>query len=149
MTASVPPLSRQDQKHLLSSKLVVARFATITKDGKPHVVPVWFLYSNKKIYIPTPTRTLKAKYISMTPHASITIDSFKGVLDAKAILIEGTAKLITGSKSTQINLRVHRKYVGSNRLRQRNWKAFAAEDDGTIVIRPVKWRSWDFTKLKL
>lgn len=91
---------------------------------------------------------MKAKYVSMTPYASITIDSYGCVLDAKGILIEGTAKLITGSKSVKLNQRVDRKYLGSNRLRQRNWKAFAALDNGTIMVRPVKWRSWDFTKLK-
>ena len=149
MTASVPSLSRQDERRLLSSKFAVARLATVSRAGRPHVVPVWFLYLNKKIYIPTPTRTMKAKHVSVTPYASITIDSYKGVLDAKGILIEGRAELIMGLESAKINLRIHQKYVGSNRLRRRQWKAFAAEDDGTIVVRPDKWRSWDFTRLKL
>jgi predicted pyridoxine 5'-phosphate oxidase superfamily flavin-nucleotide-binding protein len=149
MTTSVPPLSQEGVDQLLNSRFVVARLATTSKNGRPHVVPVWFLYVNDKICVPTPRKTLKAKNILRTPYASITIDAFKGVLDAKGILIEGPASLVTGSQSTRINIRVHVKYVGRNRLKQRNWKEFAAEDDGTIVIQPIKWRSWDFTKLKL
>jgi nitroimidazol reductase NimA-like FMN-containing flavoprotein (pyridoxamine 5'-phosphate oxidase superfamily) len=145
----VPKLSLKDAKRLLNSKLSVARLATTTQGGKPHVVPVWFISEKNRIYVPSPSRTLKAKNIQKRPDVSLTIDTFEGILNAKGLLAEGKAHILSGPEASKINLRIHHKYVGAKRLKQRGWKEFAAEDDVTIVIEPTKWRSWDFSKLKL
>ncbi|EIJ67020.1 hypothetical protein BD31_I1974 [Candidatus Nitrosopumilus salaria BD31] len=44
----------------------ILRLATIGKNKTPHIVPVWYRYSKKKLYIGTNTRTQKAKNIKKT-----------------------------------------------------------------------------------
>ena len=44
----------------------VLRFATIGKNKTPHIAPVWYMYSGKKIYIGTNTKTQKAKNAKKT-----------------------------------------------------------------------------------
>ena len=39
----------------------ILRLATIGPKGVPHIVPVWYLFSGKKFYIGTNTKTRKAK----------------------------------------------------------------------------------------
>jgi len=39
----------------------ILHLATVDKKCAPHIVPVWYLYSEKRIYVGTNTKTEKAK----------------------------------------------------------------------------------------
>ena len=39
----------------------ILHLATIDEKNSPHIVPVWYMYSAKKIYVGTNTKTQKAK----------------------------------------------------------------------------------------
>ena len=52
----------------------ILRLATIDKTGTPHIVPVWYMYSAKKIYIGTNTNTEKAKNIKAHKKVSFCVD---------------------------------------------------------------------------
>ena len=39
----------------------ILHLATIDEKNSPHIVPVWYMYSAKKIYVGTNTKTEKAK----------------------------------------------------------------------------------------
>jgi nitroimidazol reductase NimA-like FMN-containing flavoprotein (pyridoxamine 5'-phosphate oxidase superfamily) len=145
----VPELSIRESSAILSSNLSLARLATSNRDGSPHVVPVWFIHRNGRVYVPSPARSLKARNVAERPAVSVVIDSYGGVLDAKGILMEGRAELLRGATSARLNLLAHEKYAGKSRVKRREWKEFMAEDDSTIAITPVKTRTWDFSRLKL
>ncbi len=51
----------QKDEFLKSQK--VLRLATIGKNKTPHIVPVWYRYASKKIYIGTNSKTEKAKNV--------------------------------------------------------------------------------------
>ena len=48
--------------------------ATIDEENSPHIVPVWYLYSTKKIYVGTNTKTQKAKHITIHKKVRIYVD---------------------------------------------------------------------------
>ncbi|KAF6249777.1 MAG: pyridoxamine 5'-phosphate oxidase family protein, partial [Nitrosopumilus sp. YT1] len=52
----------------------VLRLATISKNKTPHIAPVWYLYSGKKIYIGTNTRTNKAKNVKSNKRVAFCVD---------------------------------------------------------------------------
>ena len=52
----------------------VLRLATIGNDKISHIVPVWYMYSSKKIYIGTNTRTQKAKNIKKNNKVAFCVD---------------------------------------------------------------------------
>jgi nitroimidazol reductase NimA-like FMN-containing flavoprotein (pyridoxamine 5'-phosphate oxidase superfamily) len=145
----VPKLSKTDSRKLLTSNKSLARIATVNGNGSPHVVPVWFLFKNGSIYIPTPLRTLKARNVRISPQISIVIDQYEGKLAAKGMLIKGKARVITGEESSRINYLIHKKYMEREKLREEKWKEFMREDDGTIVVPSYRISSWDFTKLDI
>jgi nitroimidazol reductase NimA-like FMN-containing flavoprotein (pyridoxamine 5'-phosphate oxidase superfamily) len=148
MGPALPTLSKTRAKSLLRSELGLGRLATIGPNGNPHVVPVWFLYAKRRVYIPSPSSTVKAKNILVNMFVSLVIDSYRGVLDAQGILVQGRARVIKGPESRRINRLIHKKYLGPLRITQRRWKAFMAEDDATIEVRPSRIATWDLSKLK-
>jgi nitroimidazol reductase NimA-like FMN-containing flavoprotein (pyridoxamine 5'-phosphate oxidase superfamily) len=134
---------------LLTSNKSLARICTVSNNGAPHVVPVWFLFRNGLIHIPTPSRTLKARNAITRPQVSVVIDEYTGKLRARGILISGEARLITGKKSSNINYFIHKKYMGRQKVKQKKWKEFMKEDDATIIVAPSKIKSWDFSNLRI
>jgi nitroimidazol reductase NimA-like FMN-containing flavoprotein (pyridoxamine 5'-phosphate oxidase superfamily) len=48
--------SEEELKFILSNE--VCRLATVSKDGKPHVVPVCYIYANNAFYIKMKPRPL-------------------------------------------------------------------------------------------
>ena len=53
-------MSKRDE---FLKKQKILRLATLDKNDNPHVVPVWYLFSSKKLYIGTNSKTEKAKNI--------------------------------------------------------------------------------------
>jgi len=52
----------------------VLRFTTIGSNKTPHIVPVWYMYSSKKIYIGTNTRTQKARNVKKNNKVAFCVD---------------------------------------------------------------------------
>ena len=52
----------------------ILHLATIDEKNSPHIVPVWYMYSAKKIYIGTNTKTQKAKNIKKHRKVSFCVD---------------------------------------------------------------------------
>src|SRR5512133_3734649 len=99
MTAAA--MSKEEIDEFLSTPRI-ARMATIKDDdadGKPqpHIVPVWYYYDGKDIFVSTPKGTKKANNLQNSPNVSIIIDDvIKGkpgdlsyLTNEKAVIIEG------------------------------------------------------------
>ena len=52
----------------------ILHLATIDEKNSPHIVPVWYMYSAKKIYVGTNTKTEKAKNIKNSKKVSFCVD---------------------------------------------------------------------------
>ncbi|HET7345381.1 MAG TPA: pyridoxamine 5'-phosphate oxidase family protein, partial [Nitrososphaeraceae archaeon] len=63
----------KSREFLRSQKIL--RLATIDPSGNPHIVPVWYMYANKKFYIGTNTKTKKAKNIKKNSKVSFCVDT--------------------------------------------------------------------------
>ena len=64
-------MNKRDE-FLKSQKIL--RLATIGKNNTPHIVPVWYMYSSKKIYIGTNTKTQKARNIKKNNKVAFCVD---------------------------------------------------------------------------
>lgn len=144
----IPSLSRREVSALMNSSYNLMRLATSRKDSGPHVVPVWFIKHRNKLYVPCSVKSLKARNIINNPRVSAVIDTYNGGLLAKGILVSGTARILSGSLSRRINYRIHSKYLGRTKIKEKKWKRFMQEDDATIEIVPEKILTWNFSKLR-
>ena len=77
----------------------ILHLATIDEKNNPHIVPVWYMYSSKKIYIGTNTRTQKAKNVKNHNKVSFCVDVGVNAPKIFGVMGKGTAKLLK-EKST-------------------------------------------------
>lgn len=77
-------------QELLHSK-IPARFAYISTDGTPRVVPIWFHWNGREIVMASPPKAPKLKALAKNPKVSLTIDD--NTFPHKVLLIRGSARL--------------------------------------------------------
>ncbi len=104
----------------------LARMATCDPHThQPHVVPVWYEWDGKYLWISSFRSTRKVKELIDNPLISITIDWDQRGEPARGVIIEGKAELVTEreiveKRSTQIYTR----YLG---------------EDGVLAPEPQSW----------
>lgn len=83
-----------DRRHKFLKEQKMLRLATVSTDGTPHVVPVWYMYTDGMIYVGTNTRTTKARNVERTGRAAFCVD--KGIRSPLyGVMGRGRARLVT------------------------------------------------------
>ena len=121
----------------------VLRLATIDQKGTPHIVPVWYLYSQKKFYVGTNTRTEKAKNLKKNKRVSFCIDV--GIHSPKiyGVMGKGNAKLILEkNKVSFFAKKILKRYFQT--LENKSAKELLDDTDCIIEITPKKLSTWSF-----
>ena len=121
----------------------VLRLATIGKDKTPHIVPVWYLYRSKKIYIGTNTRTQKARNLKKNTRVAFCVDVGINAPNIYGVMGEGHANLIVDKTkvkkiATKILLRYYKNMKNKSAIELLN------ETDCIIEIIPEKFSVWSY-----
>src|SRR6476661_3405821 len=69
----------------------VARIATVSRNGRPHVNPLYFVMGNGKIYLGTVDRTLAALNVKADPRVTILFNIEREPGDSRILMVRGTA----------------------------------------------------------
>jgi len=100
--------------------------ATARPDGRPHLVPIWFVWVGEKAYIFTGARTVKAQNMLANPRASIALESGNS-----PVIAECTAKLVERPFSEALVKAFQEKY---------SWDIQTDGDhDAMFELAPQKW----------
>jgi general stress protein 26 len=98
------------------SRAMVARIATVSCNGRPHVNPLYFLCGNGKIYLGTTDLTLAARNVKANPRATVLFNIESDPDDRRVLRIRGAAMVRIDSRLNRWYLvRDLRKYFGSRR----------------------------------
>ena len=104
--------------------------ATVREDGRPHLVPVWFVFLEKRVYFCTGTDT--QKWVNLLNNQSITAS----LPDPnEVIIIEGEAHAVGHQRRNQVAAHFFDKY---------EWD-FRADDSAEwrlVEITPQKILAW-------
>ena len=76
------------------------KLATVRPDGRPHVVPIWFVLDEDTLLFTTWHTTVKATNIRLNPHVSLCVDDENPPF-AYAML-EGTATLVDDQEQLKL-----------------------------------------------
>jgi general stress protein 26 len=129
-------------RQLLSDRRI-ASLASQNSDGSIHMVAVWYWFHNPHILVATSTRTRKARDLQSNPKVSLMIDS-RDPAASYGATIAGTARIVTGGSSREMNEQIHLKYLSSAALADPGvGPVFAAWDDATIEVTPTSVFAWD------
>jgi len=121
----------------------ILHLATIDDQNFPHIVPVWYLYSTRKIYVGTNTRTQKVKNIKVHKKVSFCIDVGINAPDIFGVMGKGTAKLVKEKSAVnRIGKRILLRYFKS--LNNKSAKELLEDTDCIIEILPKEFSNWRY-----
>ena len=133
-------MSEQD-KFLRKQKIL--HLASVDKDGMPHIIPVWYLFSGKKIYIGTNTKTQKAKNVKSHKKVSFCVDVGVNSPNIFGVMGKGNAKLITNKKKVStLAKRILLRYFKT--LNKKSAKEILDDTDCVIEITPKEYSIWKY-----
>ena len=120
----------------------VLHLTTIGSNKIPHVVPVWYMYSLKKIYIGTNTRTQKAINIKKNNKVAFCVDV--GVNSPiYGVMGQGNANIILENiKVKQIAKKILARYFNS--MQNKSAIELLEDTDCIIEIIPEKLSVWSY-----
>jgi len=121
----------------------VLRLSTIGKNKTLHIVPVWYIYSLKKIYIGTNTRTQKAKNLKKNNKVAFCVDVGVNSPDIYGVMGQGNAHLILEINTVKrIAMKILLKYFKS--IQTKSAKELLDDTDCIIEIIPEKLSVWSY-----
>jgi len=133
-------MSEQD-KFLRKQKIL--HLASVDKNGIPHIIPVWYLYSGKKIYIGTNMKTQKAKNVKSHKKISFCVDVGVNAPNIFGVMGKGNAKLITNKKIVStLAKRILLRYFKT--LNKKSAKEILDDTDCVIEITPKEYSVWKY-----
>ncbi|EGG41800.1 Pyridoxamine 5'-phosphate oxidase-like, FMN-binding domain-containing protein [Candidatus Nitrosarchaeum limnium SFB1] len=120
----------------------ILRLATIGNNKTPHIVPVWYMYSSKKIYIGTNTKTQKAKNVKKNNKVAFCVDvGINSPIDG--VMGQGCANIILeNNKVKKIAEKILLRYFKN--MENKSAKELLDNTDCIIEIIPEKLSVWSY-----
>lgn len=104
--------------------------ATTRPGGRPHLVPVWFVWLDEQIYILTTPTTVKAKNLLANPRASVALES-----GSQPVIAECIASKVEAPISNELAEAFRLKY---------DWDITQdGEYNSLFALTPQKWLTWN------
>ena len=91
-----------------------AKLATVRRDGRPHVTPVWFDLEGDELFFTTQRGSAKGKNLLRDPHVMLSVDDERPPFSF--VLVEGVAVISELSPSAILpwTTRIARRYMGTD-----------------------------------
>ena len=120
----------------------LARIATVTPDGTPHVTPVWYLWKAPHLLIAIVNTSKKVRNIQQNPQVAVTIDTDSS--PAQGVIMEGIALL--KALPTTVEREICARYLEPGDLER--YLVYAQNHFTSVLLQitPHKIRSWNYAK---
>ena len=84
-------MNKHEYLNFLSSGTKTAHLATVRKDGRPHVIPIWFVIEDDKLIFNTGKNSVKGKNLLRDKNVCISVDNPTPLYDF--VQVQGTADI--------------------------------------------------------
>ena len=100
--------------------------ASIRPTGRPHLVPLWFVWAGGCIYLCVASNSVKMRNLATNPAVSLALESGNA-----PVVIEGRATLLAPPWPEEVVLGFQRKY---------DWTITTdTEYDALVAVTPQRW----------
>jgi len=134
------------KKHLAFIRSArIAHLATADARGRPHVIPICFVFDGKYFYTPidekpkriAPSKLKRLRNIRENPQVSLVIDRYdENWAKLAYVLVFGKARvLVSGERRRKAVRLLRRKYS--------QYRSMKIDRRPMILIRPTRTTSWD------
>lgn len=136
MAASTTPSPYVEER---LDKEIIIWLSTVRPDGRPHLVPVWFLWQQGQIIIFSKPDQ-KIRNLKSNPNVMLALEALDEGEDV--VLIEGLASLPQGSDLAASMPDYERKYAQGLQGLGISAEQMAATYNQAIVITPTRFNAW-------
>lgn len=104
-------------------------FSSVRADGRPHLVPVWFVWHQGKFYIGTDPKSVKSQNIRANPRVALALED-----GSKPVICEGSARPLAQPWPADLLAVFQQKY---------EWELLKDEQYNDLIeITPERWLGW-------
>lgn len=84
-------MTDDERRRFLAEGTRTGKLATVRSDGRPHVVPIWFVLDGDDLLFNTGADSVKARAIRRDPRVVVCVDREEPLYDY--VVVEGTATI--------------------------------------------------------
>jgi nitroimidazol reductase NimA-like FMN-containing flavoprotein (pyridoxamine 5'-phosphate oxidase superfamily) len=135
-------LSTDELDAYLHSQRTV-RLATASLDGNPHVIPLWFVWVDRTVFLNTTLGNLTVNQFIANPRVAGVVDDGPAYEELRGVVLHGRIERADDdARLPEVRRRWSDKYMGGgpvpyDRWRNRIW----------LRLQPDRLTSWDFRKI--
>ena len=123
-------------KRFLAYGTRTAKLATVRADGRPHVVPVWFVLDGDDIVFTTGTTTVKAAAMRRQPRVALCVDD--ETPPYAYVAVEGTATVDPDAHDVLAwATRIAARYMGADQAEEYG-RRNAVPGEALVRVTPTK-----------
>lgn len=110
-------MTKQEALAFLSEGTRTGKLATVRRDGRPHVVPVWFVVEGEDLVFNTWHESVKARNLAIDPRASLVVDYQEPPYGY--VMVEGVVELVDDlDEVRRIATAIGSRYMGEDRAQE-------------------------------
>jgi PPOX class probable F420-dependent enzyme len=144
--ASIAMTDAELHRFLQEEKIVTV--ATIGPNGRPHLMPLWFVADGAVISAWTFGKSQKVKNLERRPQATLQIEAGDAYQELRGVMLECDVEIIRDTdKVAEIGAAVTRRYTGAPAGEIPDFVRQQAPKRVGLVFRPTRVASWDHRKL--
>jgi len=126
------PKTKTAQPRSRDERLAAARniwIATVRPDGRPHLVPVWFVWTGANLYACISPDSVKGRNLTANPNVSLALED-----GTRPLICEGQARLVEPPWPEEVVRLFAEKY---------DWQIASDDTYSALVeVTPRKWLAW-------
>ncbi len=127
-----------------------ATMATVSAQGRPHLVAMWYAVIDGEIWFETKAKSQKAVNIRRNPICTVMIEDGHTYDTLRGVSIEGTAEILDDPDSIlKCGISVWERYNGPYSEEVRPFVDQMMNKRVAVRVVPDRTRSWDHRKLGL
>ena len=132
----MPQTFTPEQRDFLLYQTRTGKLATVRKDGRPHVVPIWFTLDGDTIVFNTGGSSVKAANMRRDPRVSLCVDDERPLYTF--LIIEGIATFDNNPDTLRTwATRIGGRYMGNDRAEEYG-KRNSSEGELLVHITPTR-----------
>lgn len=129
-------MTTDEYRAFLEEGTRTGKLATVRSDGRPHVVPIWFVLDGDTLVFTTGAETVKGRNMQRDPRVSICVDD--ETPPYAFVLVEGTAAMSDDlAEMLHWATRIGGRYMGANQA-EAFGKRNAVEGELLVRVTPTK-----------
>ncbi len=131
------PMSNPQYRAFMSHETRTGKLATVSAQGEPHVVPVWFVLEGDDPIFMTDKNTLKARNLAQNPLVAMSVDLEK--LPYAFVMVRGQAEVLSVTEEERLHwaTRIAHRYMGES-LAAAYGKRNATPDEWVVRLHAEK-----------